>query len=115
MAVIKGSILVIALLVCAICGSASMVKTRRMVNDVNSKLPPDQQFSPLGWYYTKHRRLLFEYRRLYPDGKLIDEVRMLSAGVLLLPIVGAAIAGSVLGALFLGIVGGLGLWLSYKP
>jgi hypothetical protein len=93
-----------------------MLKTQRIVNDVYSELPVDQRFSPFGWYYSKHRRLLDEYRRLYPEGKLIKELRILGAGVLLLPVLGSAILGfGIAGALFFGIGGGLLIWFTYKP
>jgi hypothetical protein len=115
MTTIKIVVLIVALLICAICGIASMLKSQQMVNDVNSKLPDDQKFSPIGWYYAKHRRLLTEYRRLYPDGRLIHELRTLSFGVWLLPLVGSAVLGfGVLGALFFGVGGGLLIWFTYK-
>jgi hypothetical protein len=44
---------------------------QKMVTQVNKKLPQESQFSPLGWYAPKTRRLLREYRRLLTSGKLL--------------------------------------------
>jgi len=41
-----------------------------MVDEVNRKLPEDQQFEHLFWYPTKSLRLIREYKRLYPNGRL---------------------------------------------
>jgi len=51
----------------------------KMVDEVNKRLPREQQFSPLGWYWSKHRRLASEYQRLYPDGNLLRRYRVLTA------------------------------------
>ena len=50
-----------------------------MVDKVNDLLPKGEQFAPLGWYYSKNRRLKREYKRLYPDGRLLLKVRVLTA------------------------------------
>jgi hypothetical protein len=41
-----------------------------MVDDVNRRLPKDQQFDHWVWYPTKYLRLVREYKRLYPNGPL---------------------------------------------
>jgi hypothetical protein len=91
MTAIEIGALVFAFLISWICGISGTLKTQRMVNDVISKLPLDQKFSQFGWYASKYRALFGEYRRLYPEGKLIDEIRMLGAGALLLPVMGCAV------------------------
>jgi len=61
----------VAALACSsICGVASTFLILEMVDRVNERLPKDQQFSQLWWYWSKTRRLLREYKRLYPDGRL---------------------------------------------
>jgi hypothetical protein len=42
-----------------------------IVDKVNQRLPQEQQFALLGWYWPKYSRLWREYRMLYPDGKLL--------------------------------------------
>jgi hypothetical protein len=43
------------------------------------KTSEDMQFSPLGWYLSKTLRLHREYRRLFPDGQLLLQARLLMA------------------------------------
>jgi hypothetical protein len=50
--------------------SASMFQMA-MVDAVNRRWPAGEQISPYGWYLGKTIRLLNEYRRLYPDGRLL--------------------------------------------
>lgn len=38
-----------------------------------------QRFAPVGWHFLKHERLFSEYRRLYPDGTRIRQVRTIQA------------------------------------
>jgi hypothetical protein len=51
-------------------GLASAAVTTKMVDEVNSRLPKEMQFEPLGWYLDKTVRLHHEYRRLLPQGGL---------------------------------------------
>src|SRR5580765_4911923 len=51
----------------------------KMVDQVNEKLPGEQKFSHLWWYWSKQKRLFGEYRRHYPDGRLIRRYRILVA------------------------------------
>jgi hypothetical protein len=62
----------------SVCGLMSALANSKMVDQVNRKLPKDVQFSPLGWYFSKTLRLHREYRRLFPDGQLL-QVRLLIA------------------------------------
>jgi hypothetical protein len=48
-----------------------------MVEAVNSRLPVDLQFNPMGWYFQKTMRLHREYARLFPGGSLVLKVRLL--------------------------------------
>lgn len=41
-----------------------------MITEVNQKLPEGQKISFLGWHSGKYRRVVAEYRRLYPCGRL---------------------------------------------
>ncbi len=50
-----------------------------MVDEVNKLLPVEQQFSPLGWYWSKYERLNLEYKRLYPSGNLWKRFRVFTA------------------------------------
>jgi len=63
----------------SVCGLMSALVNSKMVDQVNGRLPKDVQFSPLGWYLSKTLRLHREYRRLFPDGHLLLQVRLLIA------------------------------------
>lgn len=52
---------------CAVAGGYVMFA---MVGRVNRRLPDDQQISYLWGTYSKQQRVLKEYKRLYPDGRL---------------------------------------------
>lgn len=66
----------------AILGLLSSVTSLEMTTKVNAFLPADQQFSEMGWYLPKTIRLHREYRRLFPEGKLVMRTRAM--GVLML-------------------------------
>jgi len=61
-----------------VCGLTAASAGFEMVDKVNKLLPAEQQFAPLGWYYSKYKRLNYEYRRLYPDGNLLRRYRALT-------------------------------------
>jgi len=61
-----------------VCGLLSTFAIFEMVDKVNDKLPETERFDHLGWHYFKHLRLNRKYRTLYPDGKLLKRVRMLT-------------------------------------
>jgi hypothetical protein len=69
----------IALLCGMACGMVATFTIFEMVSQVNDKLPKGEQFFPLGWYLSKYRRHHGEYKRLFPDGRLLFRVRMLIA------------------------------------
>jgi hypothetical protein len=59
----------------AACGLFGAILNLEMVEEVNSHLPQDSQFSPMGWYLSKTLRLHREYKRLFPTGTLLMKVR----------------------------------------
>jgi hypothetical protein len=61
------------------CGVASTLARVAMVDKVNEKLSKEEQFAVLGWYWSKQQRLHREYKRLYPDGRLLIRIRSLLA------------------------------------
>jgi hypothetical protein len=52
------------------CGLAANLASWDMIDQVNQKLPWEQRFDWLFWYWSKHQRLFREYKRLYPTGRL---------------------------------------------
>jgi len=72
---------VLALVCVSVCGIASSLVSFEMVERVNERLPADQQFAALCWYWPKTQRLWREYEMLYPDGSLLQKLRTL--GVLM--------------------------------
>lgn len=68
---------IIALVGGSVCGMTSTFALFKMADEVNERLPEGQRFAPLGWYWSKYRRLMSEYRRLYPGGRLLRRVRTL--------------------------------------
>ena len=70
---------IVALAVFAICGTVGSFASFEMIDKVNDKLPEEERFAFLGWYFSKYQRLWREYERLYPDGQLLLKVRRLRA------------------------------------
>jgi len=67
----------IAALVCgSICAMTAMFTNYKMMDKVNDRLPKAEKFDPLFWYLSKSLRLRREYKRLYPDGRLLFRVRV---------------------------------------
>lgn len=73
---------IVALVCVSACGMLSALASLEMADKVNEKLPKEDQFSTLGWYWEKTRRLHREYNRLYPSGHLSRNLRLL-AGLML--------------------------------
>jgi hypothetical protein len=70
----------IAALICAASsGIASTFLYFRMIDEVNAKLPKGEQIDPAGWYFAKTSRLHGEYRRLFPRGRLLLKIRLVTA------------------------------------
>lgn len=70
---------IVALACVSGCGMVATFANYEMMEKVNELLPKEEQFGPLGWYFSKHQRLRREYKRLYPDGRLLLKVRVLTA------------------------------------
>jgi hypothetical protein len=68
-----------AMIVVSIAGLYSSIVFQQMVDAVNQRLPQDEQLNPLGWYWTKYRKLLVKYRQFYPDRALEKRVTTLGA------------------------------------
>ena len=95
-------------------GLASYLTEAAIIEAVNEKLPPDEQFNPLGWGPLKTFKLHGAYSRLYPEGRLLKRIAILS-GLMLVCIVSA---GTLLGLGFfpvacVGVGGLLLIWLLY--
>jgi multisubunit Na+/H+ antiporter MnhB subunit len=99
----------------AVCGFKSTIIMWRIVDEVNSKLPRENRFAPIGWWGPLKRRSLFaEYRRLYPDGRRI--MQLLSVGLvgLLGVMFCLVLLGQPGGAVFFGVFFGAYTWLMYR-
>ena len=84
------------------------------MDEVNARLPVEEQFGWAGWYYSKSRRLIKDYRRLYPKGLLVRQKLILLAVAIFF--LGTAVLqlGMGFGMFLFFIVAGIGLlWLSY--
>jgi hypothetical protein len=78
--VIVGTIVgIVALAGVSICGLLGSLVSFEMVDKVNDRLPKDQQFAELGWYFSKYQRFNREYKRLYPGRRLLVKRRRLAA------------------------------------
>jgi hypothetical protein len=62
----------------SLCGMFSTFAYFEIIDKVNEKLSKEEQFGWLGWSIGKYRRLHREYRRLYPDGRLLFKVNVLT-------------------------------------
>jgi hypothetical protein len=52
-------------------GLAATLTSFEIVDAVNSKLPPLERFEEYWWGFDKMERLRWEYRRLFPSGRLL--------------------------------------------
>ena len=95
-------------------GLAACMTHLAMVEAVNSKLPPPDQFQQLGWGSMKSLKLHREYRRLYPGGTLLRREGILAYVALFsLVVTGTLLGLGVLGIVWIGGVGALALWFLY--
>jgi len=51
---------------------ASVLMIHMIVEDVNLKIPEAQQFGYTDWYVGKMGKLKKQYRRSYPEGRLVS-------------------------------------------
>ncbi len=70
---------VLALACVSICGLAGGLMYFEIVDKVNERLPESERFAILWWHTGKYQRLHREYRKLYPEGRLIRRVRVITA------------------------------------
>lgn len=70
---------IVALACVSTFGLVASLANLKIVDKVNDVLPKDKQFATLGWYSAKYQRLNREYKRLYPDGRLLLKFRVLTA------------------------------------
>ena len=62
-------------------GLASTINQFAIIEAVNAQLPAREQFDFLWWGPSKRLRLRREYRRLYPEGKLLRRQSLLGAAM----------------------------------
>jgi len=95
-------------------GLAATINNGAIVDAVNAKLPSDAQVDPLGLSFTKTQRLHREYRRLYPEGRLLWREGALGGLGFFCVLVAALFMG--LGFIVIvwpGSFGALMLWFTY--
>lgn len=95
-------------------GLAGSLTALQMVDEVNAKLPTNEQFNGLGWYAAKTQRLHREYRRLFPSGRLLWRQRILTVAALICLLVVAGLMQGLGSVVFLGGAGGLILWFTFS-
>jgi len=99
-------------------GLAASLTHLAILEAVNAKLSTTERFGQLGWGAVKSRKLINEYRRFYPAGKLLRHAGILAAVSLFCLVVAGALFGlPLLGITLGGAVGALSLWSVYfrKP
>jgi hypothetical protein len=72
-------------------GLASTINQFAIVEAVNAKLPEREQFDSLWWGPSKTSRLRREYRRLYPEGKLLRRQSVLGGAMFVCIFLGALV------------------------
>ena len=113
---LSGLLLLVAfILSCLVIGILSMATLDRMVEEVNPRLTHDRQFEVVGWHHLKYRRLIQEYRRLNPQGRLIRRAVWLSSASLVILLAACWFMGfGPASLLFLGLTGSGSLWLVFR-
>jgi hypothetical protein len=69
---------IIALACASASGIFGALFNFEMIEKVNDKLPEKERFEWFGWNLFKYQRLKREYRKFYPDGRLLFRVRILT-------------------------------------
>lgn len=72
----------VAIACVSICGFLATFANSRMIEQVNARLPEGERFELIGWYWPKYQSLRHEYKKFYPEGRLLIRVRIL--GVIML-------------------------------
>ena len=105
---------ILVLLSCVgVLGVAGTINQFTLVEAVNAKLPPNEQFDAIGSWLPKSLRLHRQYRRLYPEGGLLTRQGVLAYAMLFCIVVVAWLLGFGFLAAWLGGLGTLMLWLIY--
>jgi len=68
---------IIALICVSACGFWGTLVNFQKMDKVNEKLQEKERFDWLDWHLFKYQRLNREYKRLYPDGPLLLQARIL--------------------------------------
>jgi hypothetical protein len=76
-------------------GLASTINQFAIIEAVNAELPEREQFDPFWWGPSKTSRLRREYRRLYPEGKLLRRQSVLAAAMFVCILLAALALGLV--------------------
>jgi hypothetical protein len=76
---IRAIVGIIALACVSACGIIATFAHYEMMDKVNEKLTEGERFQPSGWCWSKSQRLRREYRRMYPNGRLLFKIRVLMA------------------------------------
>jgi hypothetical protein len=98
-----------------VLGLGHLTLHQEMVEAVNTKLAKDHQFEEFEWGPLKTLDLLREYRRLYPEGRLLlQQVRIEALGLLLLAAFAWLIGLGIPVAVFFLVAGSFGLLLLYR-
>ena len=95
-------------------GLAASLNHLAIVEAVNAKVATTDQFGQLGWGPVNSLKLNNEYRRFYPEGKLLRRAGLLAAVSLFSLVIAGALFGlPLLGITMVGGVGALSLWFLY--
>ena len=70
---------IVAIACVSVCGLIGSVTGWEMMDQVNAMLPESEKFGAFWWYSGKTLRLHREYRRLYPEGRLLFKLYALTA------------------------------------
>ena len=57
----------------------ALLANLEIIDRVNERLPEKEKFDWIGWYLSKRSRLVREYKRFYPEGRLLVRVRFSEA------------------------------------
>jgi hypothetical protein len=115
----QNTALIIVVVLCVICmavsGIAGTLIQSRMVDEVNAALPSERRFALLDWEWFKYRRLLNEYRRLYPAGSLVSHLMIwYSLGLAAVVVASAVVMRSIIDPFWFASGGVLLMWLCFR-
>ena len=103
------------LVACLTLGLTGLAVHWKMVEEVNARLDEKDRFELMGWHGPKSRRLVEQYRSLYPEGRLVRQAALLGGGLLLVMVLAVWQIGFGLGVACLVAIGGsVSLGLMYR-